>query len=49
MSLYQPAMAETLLQRFMVVNLTLFLAPSMIVSICGRGKVSLTVIALIFL
>ncbi len=39
---------QYLLQRSRTENLTLFLAPSMIVSIRGRGKVSLTVMAFIF-
>jgi len=36
------------LQRSRTENFTLFLTPSMIVSMCGKGKVSLTVMAFIF-
>ena len=39
---------QYLLQRSRTENLTLFLAPSMMVSMHGKGKVSLTIMALIF-
>ena len=39
---------QYLLQRSRTENLTLFLAPSMIVSMYGKGKVSLTIMAFIF-